>query len=178
MQGKRFRWLGVGSLVGILATSAGALGQGVRPWVDPPHEARASAPPPVTPAAEPTEAAAPPRLAPRQILDSASAKPAAPVETSVPLPKPDEAALTPPPEDDASPADAGTVRAPESKATERAEKRDSETRSPRRAQETRKRGRHAGRAVARSYRGSSPFAKVFGPPRRGGTIINTTSATR
>jgi len=94
------------------------------------------------------------------------------------LPKPDEAALKTPPEDTMAPADAGTIREPDRKATERAEKRDTETRSPRRAQETRKRGRHAGHAVARSYRGSSPFARIFGPPRRGSTVINTTSATR
>ena len=144
----------------------------------PAHEARAAAPTPVTPAAEPTEAVAPPRPAPRQILDSAGPQPAARTEPSVPLPKPDEAALKTLPEGDMSPADAGTVREPESKPTERAEKRDAETRSPRRAEEPRKRGRHAGRAVARSYRGSSPLARIFGPPRRGGTIINTTSATR
>lgn len=178
MQGKRFRWLAVAPLLGLVATSAGALGQGARPWVDPPHPTRTvspapvSSPEPVRATAGPVDAVPLPSPEAAQTSDDPAARPE-------PSSQPDEAALpaTPPGDDDVR-DQPGSVVPSKRKAIGEEQNTERSTRTAR-AQEPRKVKRHSGRAaVARARNGASPFAKLFGPPRRGANVINTTSATR
>src|SRR3954449_6677447 len=112
MQGKRFRWLGVTLLAGFLATSAGALGQGARLWVDPPHEARTTAPSPASPAADSTGTVPLPSPTPRQILIPPSPTPAAGTDKAAPAPEPEEATLSVPPDGQTAPDETGPIREP------------------------------------------------------------------
>jgi len=115
-----------------------------------------------------------PNAAP-QVLDGATAQPANRAE---PPPQPDEASLsTAPLEDDEARDKPGAARAARPNRAVEGQSSEPSARSSR-AQEPRKAKRHGGRAVARFRSGVSPFAKIFGPPRRGAGIINNSSATR
>jgi len=179
MQGKRFRWLAAAPFLGLMATSAVALGQGARPWVDPPHPPRTVSPAPVS-SPEPLRSTAGavdavPLPSPEATQISNDSAAGARTEPSA---QPEEASLpaAPPGEDNIRDQPESVVPS-KRKAVGEGQSPERSTRSVR-AQEPRKVKRHSGRSVARARNGASPFAKLFGPPRRGANVINTTSATR
>jgi hypothetical protein len=181
MQGKRFRWLAAAPLLGLMATSAVALGQGARPWVDPPHPTRTVSPAPVS-SPEPARSTsgavdAVPLPSPEATQISNEPTTGAGARTE-PTSQPEEAAFpaAPPGEDNIRDQPESVVPS-KRKALGEGQSPERSTRSVR-AQEPRKVKRHSGRSVARARNGASPFAKLFGPPRRGANVINTTSATR